>query len=99
MDTLVLSSKVKSKLGNKCANALHAGGKFPRVVLMISRKDAGKSLIDYTNEVGIPERLVMDGATEFAGRHTEEFVKEARRMRIMSHTMEQGWKNQNHTAE
>jgi hypothetical protein len=43
---------------------------------MTSRKDAGKSLVDFTDDVGIPERLVMDGATEFTGRHME-FVKEA----------------------
>jgi DNA-binding transcriptional regulator PaaX len=58
----------------------------------------GKSLIDFTDDVGIPERLVTDGATEFTGRHTE-FVKEAHRMRIMLHTTEQGRKNQNHAAE
>jgi hypothetical protein len=65
-------------------------GKFTRVVPMTSRKDAGKSLVDFTDDVGIPERLIMDGSTaEFTGRHTE-FVKEARRMRIMLHTTEQG---------
>jgi DNA-binding transcriptional regulator PaaX len=65
---------------------------------MTSRKDAGKSLIDFTDDVGIPERLITDGATEFTGRHTE-FVTEARRMRIMLHMTEQGRKNQNHAAE
>jgi hypothetical protein len=65
---------------------------------MISRKDAGKPLIDFTDDVGIPERLVTDGATEFTGRHTE-FVKEARRMRILLHTTEQGRKNQNNAAK
>ena len=44
---------------------------------MISHKDAGKSLVDFTaNNVGILERLIMDGAMEFTGRNTE-FVKEA----------------------
>ena len=65
---------------------------------MTSRKDASKSLIEFTDDVGIPERLVTDGATEFTGPHTE-FVKEARHMRIMLHTSEQGRKNQNHAAE
>jgi hypothetical protein len=65
---------------------------------MTSRKDAGKSLIDFTDNVGILERLVTDGANEFTGRHTE-FVKEARRMWIMLHLTEQGRKNQNHVAE
>ena len=95
VDTLL--SKVKSKLGNTCAN-VYTQGKFTRVVPMTSRKDAGKSLVDFTDDVGIPERLITDGATEFTGRHTE-FVKEARRMRIMLHTTEQGRKNQNHAAE
>jgi hypothetical protein len=94
-DTLL--SRVKSKLGNTCAN-VYTQGKFTRVIPMTSRKDAGKSLIEFTDDVGIPERLVTDGATEFTGRHTE-FVKEARRMRIMLHTTEQGRKNQNHAAE
>ena len=95
MDTLM--SKVKSKLGNTCAN-IYTNGKFTRAVPMTSRKDAGKSLIDFTDDVGIPEQLVTDGATEFTGRHTE-FIKEARRMRIKLHTTEQGRKNQNHAAE
>jgi hypothetical protein len=34
---------------------------------MTSRKDAGKSLIDFTDDVRIPEQLVMDGTTEFTG--------------------------------
>jgi hypothetical protein len=65
---------------------------------MVSRKDAGKSLIEFPDDVGIPDRLVTDGATEFTGRYTE-FVKEARRMRFLLHTTEQGRKNQNHQAE
>jgi hypothetical protein len=44
---------------------------------MTSRKDAGKSLVDFMDDVGIPERLVTDGATEFTGQHTE-FVKRNR---------------------
>jgi hypothetical protein len=73
-------------------------GKFTRAIPMISRKDAGKSLVDFTDDVGIPERLITDGAMEFTGRNTE-FVKEARRMRIQLHTTEQGRKNQNYAAE
>jgi hypothetical protein len=46
---------------------------------MTSRKDAGKSLIEFTDDVGVPERLITDGVTEFTGQHTE-FVKETRRM-------------------
>jgi hypothetical protein len=94
-DTLL--SKVKSKLGNTCANVF-TQGKFTWVIPMTSRKDASKSLIEFTDDVGIPERLVMDGAMEFTGRHTE-YMKEARRMQIMLHMTEQGCKNQNYVAE
>ena len=62
----MLLLKVKSKLGNTCAN-LYTQGKFTHVILMTSRKDAGKSLINFTDDVGIPEQLIMDGATEFTG--------------------------------
>ena len=43
---------------------------------MKSQKDTGKSLIEFTDDVGIPDRLITDGATEFTGQHTE-FVKGA----------------------
>jgi hypothetical protein len=61
-DTLL--SKVKSKLGNTCVN-VYMQGKFTRAIPMSSRKDAGKSLIEFTDNVGIPKQLVTDGATEF----------------------------------
>ena len=95
LDTLI--AKVKSLLGNKCANVF-TNGKFTKVVPMASRTEAGESLVDFTDDVGIPEVLVTDGATEFTGRHTD-FIKQARRMRIKLHTAEQGRKNQNHAAE
>ena len=58
----------------------------------------GKLLVDFMNDVGIPERLVTDGAGEFTVKR-KKFVKEARLMQIYLHTREQGLKNQNHTAE
>ena len=94
-DTLL--SKVKSILGNTCAN-VYTQGKFTQLVPIISRKDAGESLVEFSDDVGIPEDLTTDGATEFTGRHTK-FVKEARRMQIRLHTRESGRKNQNHAAE
>jgi hypothetical protein len=41
---------------------------------MAGRTDAGDSLIDFTDNIGIPEILVTDGAGEFTGKH-KEFVK------------------------
>jgi len=92
-----LFAKVKSRLGNTCANVF-TQGKFTKVVPMTARSDAGKSFMEFTDDVGIPETLVTDGAGEFTGRDTE-FVKEARRVRTKLRTAEQGRKNQNHAAE
>jgi hypothetical protein len=95
LDTLI--AKVKSLLGNKCANVF-TNGKYTKVVPMTSRKEAAESLIDFTDDVGSSETLVTDGATEFTGKHTD-FIKQARQMQIKLHTAEQGRKNQNHLAE
>jgi hypothetical protein len=95
LDTLI--AKVKLLLGNKCAN-MFTNGKYMKVVPTASQKEAAESLIDFTDDVGILETLVMDSATEFTGKHTD-FIKQARQMRIKLHTAEQGRKNQNHVAE
>ena len=93
----MLMSKVKSKQGNPCVNVI-TQGKFTKVVPMMSRKDAGKSLIKFTDNVGIPDLLVTNGVTKFTSKGTE-FVKEVCHIRIHLHTTEQGQKNQNHAAE
>jgi hypothetical protein len=95
LDTLI--AKIKLILGNKCANVF-TNGKYTKVVPMASQKEAAELLIDFTDDVGIPETLVMDGTTAFTGRHID-FIKQARQMWINLHTAEQGRKNQNHTAE
>ncbi len=76
MDTLI--AKVKSLLGNKCAN-MFMNRKYMKVVPMASQKEAAESLIDFTVDVGIPETLVMDGTPEFTGKHTD-FNKQASQM-------------------
>jgi hypothetical protein len=58
-DTLL--AKVKSRLGNTCANVF-TQGKFTKVEPMMARTEAGKSLIEFTDDVGIPEGLITDGA-------------------------------------
>ena len=94
-DTLI--SKVKSIKGNKCTN-IFMQGKFTKVVPMTERSESGQLLVNFTDNVGIPEDLVADGAGEFTCRETE-FAKEACRMRIRLHTSEQGRKNQNQAVE
>ena len=94
-DTLL--SKVKSIRGNTCANVFTQGN-FTKVVPMIAQSDAGKLLVDFTDDVGIPERLVTDGEGEFTGKGKQP-MKEARRTRIQLHTIKQGQKNHNNAAE
>ena len=65
---------------------------------MTARSESGQSLVNFTDDVGIPEYLVTDGAWEFTSRATE-FFKYSRKMRIRFHTYEQGHKNQNQAAE
>ena len=66
-DTLI--SKVKPIRGNKCAN-IFIQGKFTKVVPMTACSELGQSLVKFTDDVGIPEHLVTDGAGEFTGRAT-----------------------------
>jgi hypothetical protein len=90
-------SKVRSQMGNTCTNVF-TQGKFTKAVPMSSRKDAGKSLVDFSDDCGVPENIVTDGASKFTGNNTK-FVKEARRMRSRLFTTESGRKNQNHAAK
>ena len=62
-----LFSKVNSIRGNTCANVF-TKGRFTNAVLMTARSDAVQLLVDFTYDVGIPERLVTDSAGEFTGR-------------------------------
>ena len=43
---------------------------------MTLRKDGRKSLVEFTDDIGIPDTLKTDGATEFTSKNTD-FVKEA----------------------
>ena len=65
---------------------------------MTSRADAGRSLVDFTDDIGIPEMLVTDGASKFTSENTE-FVKHSQCMHVLLHATEAGHKNQNHLAE
>ena len=42
--------------------------KFTKVVPMTARSDAGQALVDFTDDVGIPEHLVTGGEGEFTGK-------------------------------
>ena len=59
-------SKVKSIRGNKCAN-IFTQGKFTKVVPITDHSESGQSLVDFTDDVGIPEDLVNNGAGDPRG--------------------------------
>jgi len=65
---------------------------------MASKKDVGQASTDFTDDVGIPDKLIHDGAGEMTGRNTD-FQKEIRRLKIMTQVTERGRHNQNHRAE
>ena len=94
-DTLLY--KVNSIRGNNYSNVFTQGN-FTKVVPTTARSDAGQLLVDFTDDVGIPKRLVIDDAREFTGKG-KHFAKEARRILMQLHKIEQGLKNQNHAAE
>ena len=64
-------------------------GKYTAVYPMLTKADAGNSLVDFTDEVGIPQVLMTDLASEFSGQHTD-FVKHCRRMRIQLKSQRKG---------
>ena len=43
-------------------------GRFTKVVTITAQSDAGQSLVDFTDDVGIPERLVTEGAGQFTSK-------------------------------
>ena len=70
MDTLF--SKVKSPSGSTCAQLI-TNGCFTRVFPMKSKVSSNIAAVlqKFINDVGIPETLVCDFATEQTGTHTD----------------------------
>ena len=53
-----LFSKVQSLRGMKCAQ-VYTDGKFTRVYPMESRKQVGQTLTDITDDIGVPDMLIV----------------------------------------
>jgi hypothetical protein len=68
------------------------------VVPMVSKSRVGESLDLFIDDVGIPQRLRCDGATEMTGRKTE-FQKTTRKCRTRMEIAKAGRHTQNHVAE
>jgi len=65
---------------------------------MTARSQVGRSLTEFTDNIGIPDLLWSDGAPKMTGNNTE-FVREANRLKIRQRITEQGRRNQNHASE
>jgi hypothetical protein len=94
-DTLL--SKVKSINGNTCAQ-VYTNRQYTSVHPMTARSQVGRSLTEFTDNIGIPDLLWSDGAPKMTGNNTE-YVREANRLKIRQRITEQGQSNQNHASE
>jgi Reverse transcriptase (RNA-dependent DNA polymerase) len=92
-----LFSKVTSLQGNNCAQVF-TNGSFTSIHPLISKSKVGQALTEFTDDVGIPDSIMTDGATEIVGPKTE-FMKEVNRLKIRMKRSEVGRSNQNHAAE
>jgi hypothetical protein len=97
MDTLL--SKVKSINGHVCAQVI-TNGQFTRVYPMVSKasEHIARALREFIGDVGVPDELVCDLATEQVGINTP-VMDIIRRYHIKTHFAEKGRSKQNHRAE
>jgi hypothetical protein len=97
MDTLF--SKVQSIHGYTCAQVI-TNGQFTRVYPMVSKasEHIARALREFIDDVGVPDELVCDLATEQVGIHTP-VMDIIRRYHIKTHFAEKGRSKQNHRAE
>jgi hypothetical protein len=63
-----------------------------------SKAKVAQALTEFTDDVGIPDTLLSDGAAEVVGPNTD-FMKEVNRLKIRLKLSEAGRSNQNYAAE
>ncbi len=83
--------------GNTCAQ-IFTNGNFTTVHPLNSNARVAHALTGFTNDVGIPDMLLSDGAAEVTGQHTD-FMKEVNRLKIRLRRSEAGLSNQNYAVE
>jgi hypothetical protein len=88
--TDTLFSKVKSLDGNVCAQVF-TNGHYTRVFPMPSKssENIAKALREFIDDVGVPDTLICDLATEQVGRHTP-MMQEIRRFHIKLYNAAKG---------
>ena len=79
---LTLIAGTKSITQKTVANVF-TQGKYVAVYPMLTKADAGNSLVDFTDEVGIPQVLMTDLASELSGQHTD-FVDLITKKRVLT---------------
>ena len=91
--TDTMFSKYKSLSGNTCAQII-TNGRFMHPEPLVSKSRAGEAMVSFGHEVGIPDTLVYDGASEQCGRKTE-FNKWVRKHQINTRNTEphSSWQN------
>ena len=77
---------------------MFTNGNFTTVHPLNSKAQVAQALTEFSDNVGIPDVLLSDGAAELTGRHTE-FMKEVNRLKIKLRRSEVGRSNQNYAAE
>ena len=78
--TDTMFSGIRSLRGNTCAQ-LFTNGKFVHIEPMDKRSEAGEALNSMIDEIGIPDKMVFDGAKEQTGKRSE-FMRLIRKNRI-----------------
>jgi hypothetical protein len=71
---------------------------FTTVHPLDSKAKFAQAMTEFSDNVGIPDVLLSDGAAEVTGRHTD-FMKEVNRLKIKLKRSEVGRSNQNYAAE
>ena len=65
-----LFSPFKSLMGHTCAK-IFTDTHMTSVHPLVSKAHAGKALEDFTDDVGVPARLIFDGSGEQTGVNTD----------------------------
>ena len=73
-------------------------GNFTTFHPLNSKAKVAQALTEFSDDVGIPDVLLSDGAAEVTGQHTD-FMKEVNRLKFKLKRSEVGRSNQNYAAE
>ena len=85
--TDTLNGKVTSLDGNKYAKVFATSDFFATVYPMDTKAKAGDALKEFITDFGVPDKVVMDGASEQMGRKTT-FMQQLRKHHIDFHVTE-----------